>query len=320
VLVTNHHSQRGKKQIVVSCQLSVGSCQWAVVSGQWSVGSGCRCGATHGVGPPIVADRWCHQTPIGRGGTRGGSLSWLGRGHLSGATQLSRDHPRPVGRENGMPVRGHPWRIWWRSGGATQRQSVNKTDGGDFRRGSDGGPAAQPGTAVPTAIRGTDDVHNQWGHPMPVGEQKRSRRFPPRFGMRPGRPTEHCPVHCNTGTASAKRGQPVGPPSADRWCHPTPIGRRGTRGGSLSWLGRGLLDGATQLWRDHPRPVGRENRMPVRGHPWRIWWRCSGATQRRRGHPTPVGERNRQGRFAPRLGRRRRGHTRGHFPARLATG
>jgi len=252
VLATNHHSQRGKKQIVVSCQ-------WSVVSGQWAVGSGCRCGATHGVGPPIVADRWCHQTPIGRGGTRGGSLSWLGRGHLSGATQLSRDHPRPVGRENGMPVRGHPWRIWWRSGGATQCQSVNKNEVGDFRRGSECGPAAQPSTALSTAIRGqpVQNGDSQWGHPVRIGGA-----------------TQHQSV-AGERVGAAYRG----------------------------WGGDSSMGPPT-----------------VRGHPWRIWWRSGGATQRRRGHPTPVGERNRQGRFAPRLGRRRRGHTRGHFPARLATG
>ena len=224
MLATNHHSQRGKKQIVVSCQLSVVSCQWSVVSGQWAVGSGQwmpvrghpRCGATHCYGSVVPPN-----TNRSRGNTRG----------------------QPIVAGAGTPQWGHPT-----FAGPPEASRAGERDAG-----------AGPPMANLVALRR--------GHPMPVGEQKRSRRFPPRFGMRPGRPTEHCPVHCNTGTASAKRGQPVGPPSADRWCHPTPIGRRGTRGGSLSWLGRGLLDGATQLWRDHPRPVGRENRMPVRGQP-----------------------------------------------------
>ncbi len=228
--------------------MSVVSCQLSVVSGQWAVGSGCRCGATHGVGPPIVADRWCHQTPIGRGGTRGGSLSWLGRGHLSGATQLSRDHPRPVGRENGMPVRGHPWRIWWRSGGATQRQSVNKNEVGDFRRGSEGGPAAQPSTALSTAIRGqpVQNGDSQWGHPVRIGGA-----------------TQHQSV-AGERVGAAYRGwggdSSMGPPNFGGTTRGQSGGRTGCRCGATHDAGAGPpMANLVALRRGHPTSAGPPN-------------------------------------------------------------
>ena len=304
MLATNHHSQRGKKQIVVSCQLSVVSCQWAVVSGQWMPVRGHpRCGATHCCGSVVPPN-----TNRSRGNAWG----------------------QPIVVGAGTPQWGHPT-----FAGPPEASRAEERDAG-----------AGPPMANLVAFRR--------GHPTPVSEQNRRGRFPPRFGRRPGRPTEHCPVHCKTGTASgATQCGSVVPPNTNRlrwnawgqpivagagtpqWGHPTFAGPPEASRAEERDAGAGPpMANLVAFRRGHPTPVSEQNRrgrFPPRfgRRPGRPTEHCpvhcktgtaSGATQRRRGHPTPVGERNRQGRFAPRLGKRRPRRTRGHFRARLATG